>query len=681
MRLIALILLLFPSLFAASRSYYDRDSRSWVLKNANVEARFQLTPEGNFQFLHIRAPGQEPFWRSRPDNPSCPIRIVTTEANYGCWTSYRLISHSIRPLPNGGHRQTIVLDDLDATARFTVAFDLHQNHPIIRQSIRLRSLRPFVARVTDADLLPLTLDDHGGPFETLRVNQWVHGGHTANFDLLERPLPANTEIGAYAGAAGEHCSWIVIRGEGQHGLFAGWEFNGRSFGKFIHEPARGVVDLQIPILGAGPDLGPSLDFTLPAAFFGIFEGGWGEASWQTTSYVETAIARRVTDPRFPYVMWDSWGYGQDINEATLRRNAEIAASLGIEVFTVDLGWARRIGDWHADAAKFPSGLRALSDYVHSLGMKFGLHLAFAEAHAQAPILMANPDWRATQNDNYYGADSICLAHEPARDWVLSELLRVIDEYGVDWILQDGENMVKRCNNPAHAHGPDSANYTGAVNGLDYILDTIQRERPDVLWENCENGGAMMTYAMTRRYATSIAADNAGAFPARRSLHGATYPFPARYTARYMPEEALTPGITRSYMFGGPWIFMNRLPLLNAASLALARTEINLYKDLRPYIRDARVDHLTPPPAEGAIDAIQALHLETGTAILFIHRQNSAAASTRIHPRGLDPDRAYAVRFQDTGVTLHRTGAQLMDEGVPIQFRSALDALVLRATPE
>lgn len=678
--IIALLLLLPAVLDAQPRSLYNRETRTWTIFNENVEAQFRLTPAGNFHFLGIGEPGRIHLWRAREQNPSCPIRIVTSLANYGCWTNYRLVSHSIRALPKGGHRQTIVLDDTKSTARFFISLEMFQDFPVIRQSIRMRNVRPNQAVITEADLLSLSLDDEHGPFESLRVHQWVHGGHTANFDPVKTVLEPASEVGAYTGAAGEHCSWIVLRGKDQQGLFAGWEFNGRAFGKFIHEPARGVVELQVPVLGLSPEVDPSGEFVLPASFFGIFTGDWAEASWRTVSFVESVIARRVDDNRFPYMMWDSWGYGQAIHESALRRNAEIAASLGVEVFTVDLGWAARIGDWRPDPAKFPSGLKALSDYVRSLGMKFGLHLAFAEAHPQAPVLLQNPDWRATHNDNYYGAESLCLAHEPAREWVTSEILRVIDEYGVDWILQDGENMVKRCNNPAHTHAPEDANYAGSVRGLDVIVDTVLRERPKVMWENCENGGAMMTYAMARRYVTSIGADNAGALPARRSLHGATYPFPPRYTARYMPEQDLTQGITRSYMFGGPWILMNRLPEVSAASLALLRTEIALYKKLRAHIRQGRVYHLTPPPAEGGVDAIQSLLPATGASVIFAHRENGPVTA-RIYPRGLDDDGRYVVRFEDSATVLRQSGAALKGLGIRVTFRSARDALVIYVDPE
>ncbi len=78
-------------------------------------------------------------------------------------------------------------------------------------------------------------------------------------------------------------------------------------------------------------------------------------------------------------MWNSWGYQSSISEPVLRKAAQTAASLGVEVFVVDYGWARMLGDWREDPAKFPSGLRALSNYVRSLGMKFGLHFALVHA--------------------------------------------------------------------------------------------------------------------------------------------------------------------------------------------------------------------------------------------------------------------------------------------------------------
>jgi alpha-galactosidase len=51
---------------------------------------------------------------------------------------------------------------------------------------------------------------------------------------------------------------------------------------------------------------------------------------------------------------------------------ERCAALGIEVAVLDLGWARTIGDWRPNPAKFPRGLRPIADRAHELGMKFGI---------------------------------------------------------------------------------------------------------------------------------------------------------------------------------------------------------------------------------------------------------------------------------------------------------------------
>src|SRR5262249_27260979 len=156
----------------------------------------------------------------------------------------------------------------------------------------------------------------------------------------------------------------------------------------------------------------------------LFQGDWDQAGHETQRFVESVLARPVP-PSFPYVGWDSWAYNSNIDETILRENAAIAARLGMELFLVDLGWARRIGDWHEDPANFRGGLRARSDEVHRLGMKFGLHFALAEVARDAPVLRDHPDWIASESNDYFGALSLCLSNRPTREWLVAEAIRMI----------------------------------------------------------------------------------------------------------------------------------------------------------------------------------------------------------------------------------------------------------------
>ena len=162
-----------------------------------------------------------------------------------------------------------------------------------------------------------------------------------------------------------------------------------------------MLDLNHPVP-------PAATFQTPYAFMGLFHGDWDEAGYRTQRFVEAVLAKPAPDATtFPYVSWDSWATRTRLTNRPCCATRTSPLPLGVELFIVDLGWARAIGDWHADPDKFPIGLAALSDYVHSLGMKFGLHFALTEADPASPVLQANPDWTSTESDNYFGASLAC----------------------------------------------------------------------------------------------------------------------------------------------------------------------------------------------------------------------------------------------------------------------------------
>jgi alpha-galactosidase len=84
----------------------------------------------------------------------------------------------------------------------------------------------------------------------------------------------------------------------------------------------------------------------------------------------------------PPMGWNSWNkFACDVNEHTVRATADGMVASGMR----DAGYQYVVIDdcWHgprdangfitADARKFPSGIKALSDYVHSRGLKFGIY--------------------------------------------------------------------------------------------------------------------------------------------------------------------------------------------------------------------------------------------------------------------------------------------------------------------
>jgi alpha-galactosidase len=85
----------------------------------------------------------------------------------------------------------------------------------------------------------------------------------------------------------------------------------------------------------------------------------------------------------PPMGWNSWNkYAcKDINERVVRETADAMAANGMkdagyEYVVIDDCWQTgrdAEGNIVADAEKFPSGIKALADYIHGKGLKFGIY--------------------------------------------------------------------------------------------------------------------------------------------------------------------------------------------------------------------------------------------------------------------------------------------------------------------
>ncbi|MFE7870235.1 glycoside hydrolase family 27 protein [Micromonospora humida] len=87
--------------------------------------------------------------------------------------------------------------------------------------------------------------------------------------------------------------------------------------------------------------------------------------------------------RTPQMGWNDWNsFGCNVNETLIRQTADTLVSSGMaaagyEYVNIDDCWSTRqrnaSGDLVADPAKFPSGMKALADYVHGKGLKLGIY--------------------------------------------------------------------------------------------------------------------------------------------------------------------------------------------------------------------------------------------------------------------------------------------------------------------
>ena len=180
---------------------------------------------------------------------------------------------------------------------------------------------------------------------------------------------------------------------------------------------------------------------------------------------------RAMITQYPPMGWNSWDcYGAAVTEDIVRRNAEYMAqhlkAYGWEYVVVDIQWYQPTASTHeyepfSDLAmddfgrllpaenRFPSssggkGFKPLADYIHSLGLKFGIHimrgLPRMAAHRHLPIYgsgygcdrAADPNSICLWNPDMYGL----RADHPAAKAYYDSIFGLYALWGVDFVKCD-----------------------------------------------------------------------------------------------------------------------------------------------------------------------------------------------------------------------------------------------------
>jgi alpha-galactosidase len=97
----------------------------------------------------------------------------------------------------------------------------------------------------------------------------------------------------------------------------------------------------------------------------------------------------------PAIGWTSWYYYYtNISEKIIEENlnAFVQNKVPIEIFQIDDGWQKAVGDWLHFDKKFPNGLTAIVDKIHAQNVKAGLWLAPLACEKDSFIVREHPDW-------------------------------------------------------------------------------------------------------------------------------------------------------------------------------------------------------------------------------------------------------------------------------------------------
>lgn len=364
----------------------------------------------------------------------------------------------------------------------------------------------------------------------------------------------------------------------------------------------------------------------------------------------------------------------------LKDIAERAADLGAERFVLDDGWfgqrdddTTSLSDWEVDPRKYPDGLDPLIDYVHGLGMTFGIWFEPEMINPESNIHRANPHWALGSEDQTLGRQqkALNMALPEVRDFIYDRMAAILTDHDIDYVKWDHNRVLPM---------PDAAQTRGSY----ALIDRLREAFPKVEIESCASGGGRIDFGILERTHRVWLSDSNDALERLNIQHNAALFLPSVVTGSHVgPRVCHTSGRTLDISFRA-WVAAQRHMgfemdprELSDHEAAVLREVTSWYKYNRNWL--ATADILRLDSADPAVVGEMQLAADRSQFVVFLGK---AATSAQIAPRpqrltGLEPDSQYEVTLinRDTAPALSRgtpalksqsitaSGAWLMSQGV------------------
>jgi hypothetical protein len=504
--------------------------------------------------------------------------------------------------------------------------------------------------------------------------------------------------------------------QAQTGWLAGIEFSGRTR---ISLERNG--DSVKTVLGLNPEPGPFRtrlepggSFEAPTVFLGAFTGGVDGAGNQLRPWVRAVLGNPLTwkDPKYPLTVNNSWGSGMQVDEALALRMIGESKELGLEMFHIDAGWFRGVGDWYPNLTKFPHGLAPIANEAHKQGLRFGIWVDWTQAALDtAPgalnvhdakvrdwmVSDVGPDWKPEE----FKGQTVDLGVPAAHAYLGKEVKRIVDDYHLDMLEHDGYLVAQGCTRDDHPHAPPNRSTMKVAHdwGSDFVLasnstdvsyhavrayydiyEKTRREHPGLLFEICNDGGRMVDFGSAAHGDYFSITDTYDPLSNRRAFYDTSHLLPAAMMESYV-EKWPTPRaenflyMLRSGMMGWVTIMLDTT-VWTAEQHDAARRAIALYKqDLRPLIRDARLYHVSGRPDGVHWDGVEYWDPARGKGVVFAFRGSIVDQTEyRFVLDGLEAGKRYRLHFQDaTAPDRVVPGSELMGQGLLVHLQNPLSS--------
>lgn len=465
-------------------------------------------------------------------------------------------------------------------------------------------------------------------------------------------------------------------------------------GNFLGEVEVNAFDQTRVTLGINPfdfnwKLEPKEEFQTPESVLAYSEKGLNGLSQTYHHLYRTRLARgKWRDKERPILVnnWEATYF--DFTEESILSLAKEAQHLGIELFVLDDGWFGKrnndhtsLGDWYVNKRKLPHGLKYLAEEINQLGMGFGLWFEPEMVNKDSELYKEHPEWiiQVPKRELSHGRNQYVLDYtrKEVRNYIFEQLAEILHSAPITYIKWDMNRNMTEIGSLSLENDRQKEVSHRYILGLYELLEQLQNEFPDVLFESCSSGGNRFDPGMLYYMPQTWTSDNTDAIERLKIQYGTSFAYPLSSMGAHVsavPNHQVgrwSPLKTRGDVsFFGMLGYELDLRKLSKEEKNEITSQIQLYKKHRKLVHTGNFYRLVSPFEENYV-AWMVVSKGQNEALVGYYKilATPNSAIRRVKLFGLDDEREYVVRQINEKQEKKFNGLELKHLGLPIPIET------------
>ncbi len=548
------------------------------------------------------------------------------------------------------------------------------------------------------------------PFSLGRFTQ-SEAGNEGTFAWQELP-PGVSGFESMHGRSGWGMPFAILRNEisGEMttlalGYSGNWQFSLFSDQEIYRSQSTGQgseVRLYARVGMAGPAplrvLAPGEEVRTPEVHLGFQFGDLDACTQALHEHERRSVILPQPAKREHRVELNHTGYTRNdqVTEAQLYEEIDIAADIGVELFMLDAGWFgadsdkwwEAVGDWDRESPLLPHGVRAAFDRMHAQGLLGGLWVEAERMGPASHLLRDHPDWQMTLRGEKI--PNLDLSRPEIAHYLEETIAGIIERYALDCYRLD-YNISTGLGGEREHDGYCENVLWRYYDNLYAIFDHLHARFPRLLLENCSSGGGRNDLGIMKRFHWTQTSDKWSPMPTLKVSNGVTLAL-ALELCETFPGAISDGQADLDFMlrtgFWGHLAMSGVYPTMREVQLEARehwRKQIALYKEfIRPMLGASKLYHHTPIQNQreaGKWVVLECVSDDKARAFAGIFRYPSAQGEAyQFIPRGLDAVKRYRVLYDSAGWAREEMGSALLERGlrVPVGAAGTSELLLFEA---